>query len=292
MEYTCELCNYKSEDKSNYGKHLKTSKHIAKETGEKKQPKEYICETCKHSCFDRSNFSKHKASLAHKIKTGEVEKVIKKHKCAFCDHETKDWSNLYKHMEIHPEINIDKLRQKLGRLRTDYQHMTNNILYPEYNKKDKEGMKKLIEENRKKYDELCKIDYNALIEKQKEKEERKLSKEKGIKKVIKKSKIKLDDNDSIDDKQPVKLYKYYKTDQILDDNLTKSFKAGKLQSKDYYMKYLQYIENKMNLSNDSLTNWVGDTNIDKMDERTLNELVDEAFDALEDDQEDDQEDDF
>ena len=283
-KYTCELCNYSTDDKSNYGKHLKTPKHLLKESGEQKKPKEYTCNECKYTCFDNSNFYKHKNTLSHKIKTGEVQKVAKEHKCSLCDYVTKDWSNLYKHMDIHPENNIEKLRHKLARLRTEYNHMTNNISYPEYDKKDKEGMEKLISENRKEYNELSKIDYKALMEKKKDKEERKLNKEKGIKILKKKLTIKIDDDDdsSNEEKQPQKVYKYYKTDILLDNDLMKGFKAGKLQSRDYYMKYLQYIENKMNLLNESLTDWIDDNNVDKMDERTLNDLVNEAFDAYED----------
>ena len=69
---------------------------------------------------------------------------------------------------------------------------------------------------------------------------------------------------------------------MLDDKLMTNFIAGKLQSRDYYLKYLQYIENKMVLLGDSLMNWIDDSTVEKMDERTLNELVNEAFDALED----------
>ena len=278
-EFICDICNYSTEDKSNYAKHLKTPKHLQKELGEEKKAKEYKCSECNYTCFDSSNFSKHKKSLAHRIKIGEVEKVKKVHKCGLCDYETPDWSNLYKHQQTHPENNAQKWRHVTARLNTEYHHMKNNIHYSEYDKSNKEEMDKLIKENRKRYNELNKIKYQSLAEKEKNKMENK--KNGDNKKIMKKATIKIDDDDSIEDKQPKKIYKYYKTDTILDDKLMTNFKADKLQKQDYYLKYLQYMENKMVLLGDSLANWIDDSGLDKKDERALNELVDEAFDALE-----------
>ena len=113
-EFICEICNYSTEDKSNYAKHLKTPKHLQKELGEEKKAKEYKCAECNFTCFDSSNFSKHKKSLAHRIKIEEVEKVKKVHKCGLCDYETPDRSNFHKHSEIHAENNLDRYRIKKG----------------------------------------------------------------------------------------------------------------------------------------------------------------------------------
>ena len=76
-KFNCDICNYSTEDRSNYANHLKTPKHLQKELGEEKKAKEYKCGECNYTCFDSSNFSKHKKSLAHRIKIGEVEKVKK-----------------------------------------------------------------------------------------------------------------------------------------------------------------------------------------------------------------------
>ena len=152
-----------------------------------------------------------------------------------------------------------------------------------YNKYDKDEINKIIQKVKNDEIELDKtIKYDELVEKKKAKEARKEQKENGEKKVVKKATIKFNDDNSNEKKQQKKIYKYYKTDIMLDDKLMTSFIAGKLQSRDYYLKYLQYIENKMVLLGDSLMNWIDDSTVEKMDERTLNELVNEAFDALED----------
>ena len=279
-KFNCDICNYSTEDKSNYAKHLKTPKHLQKELGEEKKAKEYKCAECNYTCFDSSNFSKHKKSLAHRIKIGEVEKIKKVHKCGLCDYETPDRSNFHKHSEIHAENNLDRYRIKKGILAKQYYDLKKKL---NYNKYDKDEINKMIEKVKNDEIELDKtIKYYELVEKKKAKEARKEQKENGVKKVTKKATIKIDDESSSEDKQPKKIYKYYKTDAILDDKLMTSFIAGKLQSRDYYLKHLQYIENKMVLLGDSLVNWIDDSAVEKIDERTLNELVNEAFDALED----------
>ena len=197
-----------------------------------------------------------------------------------CDYETPDRSNFYKHSEIHAENNLDRYRIKKGILAKQYYDLKKKL---NYNKYDKDEINKMIEKVKNDEIELDKtIKYDELVEKKKAKEARKEQKENGDKKVVKKATIKFNDDNSIEEKQPKKIYKYYKTDTILDDKLTTNFIASKLQSRDYYLKYLQYIENKMVLLGDSLVNWIDDSAVEKIDERTLNELVNEAFDALED----------
>jgi len=225
-------------------------------------------------------FQNTKKSLAHRIKIGEVEKIKKVHKCGLCDYETPDWGNFYKHSDIHPQNNIDRYRIKKGILVKQYHDLKKKL---NYNKYDKDEINKMIEKVKNDEIELDKtIKYDELVEKKKAKEARKEQKETGEKKVIKKATIKFNDDDSFEEKQQKKIYKYYKTDTMLDDKLMTNFIAGKLQSRDYYLKYLQYIENKMVLLGDSLVNWIDDSAVEKIDERTLNELVNEAFDALED----------
>jgi len=281
-KFNCDICNYTTEDKSNYAKHLKTPKHLQKELGEEKKAKEYKCAECNYFCFDSSNFSKHKKSLAHRIKIGEVEKVKKVHKCGLCDYETPDWANFYKHSDIHAENNLDRYRIKKGILAKQYHDLKKKLKYRKYDKIRDEINAKIqkVKDDEIELDKTIK--YDELIEKKKAKEARKEQKKNGEKKVVKKATIKFNDDNSIEEKQPKKIYKYYKTDTILDDKLTTNFIASKLQTRDYYLKYLQYIENKLALLGDSLVNWMSDDGFETMDERALNDLVNEAFDVNED----------
>jgi hypothetical protein len=49
MKYTCETCDYNTNNKTNYAKHLLTSKHCSLTTSDKKATKNsdtYICAKC------------------------------------------------------------------------------------------------------------------------------------------------------------------------------------------------------------------------------------------------------
>mgnify|MGYP003978697545 FL=1 len=70
--YKCETCIYETSNKSNYGKHLTTTKHkkkysilkkrkeIIKKKEEKSIKKEYVCEPCGKTFTDKSNLYRHK----------------------------------------------------------------------------------------------------------------------------------------------------------------------------------------------------------------------------------------
>ena len=199
-----------------------------------------------------------------------------------CDYETPDWANFYKHSDIHAENNLDRYRIKKGILAKQYHDLKKKLKYRKYDKIRDEINAKIqkVKDDEIELDKTIK--YDELIEKKKAKEARKEQKKNGEKKVVKKATIKFNDDNSIEEKQPKKIYKYYKTDTILDDKLTTNFIASKLQTRDYYLKYLQYIENKLALLGDSLVNWMSDDGFETMDERALNDLVNEAFDVNED----------
>lgn len=72
MNYTCNICNYESPDKSNYNKHIKSYKHQQKsdsvvENIQKYQSTEYECEICNRQFTKSYNLQRHK-------KTCSVEK--------------------------------------------------------------------------------------------------------------------------------------------------------------------------------------------------------------------------
>ena len=80
--FTCELCDYKCSKKCNYDKHLLTSKHKMKTTGNKKYNEKvadiFFCNDCDYSCSVKCNYDKHLLSLKHKNRKNHsyaVEKV-------------------------------------------------------------------------------------------------------------------------------------------------------------------------------------------------------------------------
>ena len=70
----CKDCNYKTEDKSNYKKHLESKKHLnninklaksTKSTKSTKNEDNYICKECDYKTEDKSNYNKHLESKKH-----------------------------------------------------------------------------------------------------------------------------------------------------------------------------------------------------------------------------------
>lgn len=76
MEYSCDICNYSTNGKFNYDRHLKTKKHKEKEAMVQKEsvesqlnPKKnlsYDCNFCGNSYSTASNLSKHKKKCSDK----------------------------------------------------------------------------------------------------------------------------------------------------------------------------------------------------------------------------------
>ena len=62
MNYTCEDCDYHTNLKTNYDRHLGSSKHNKKVNNLSKQ---YVCVLCGYKCTDQSNFNKHLGSKRH-----------------------------------------------------------------------------------------------------------------------------------------------------------------------------------------------------------------------------------
>ena len=58
-EYYCECCDYKTEIKANYEKHLKTQKHQANLAGKVRKLDHYECPYCSKTSDDGSNMREH-----------------------------------------------------------------------------------------------------------------------------------------------------------------------------------------------------------------------------------------
>jgi hypothetical protein len=77
--FTCDICDYETEIKSNYNRHLKSVKH-AKKAGEIPQKKVYKCthDGCDYETTDCSNFRKHQEvhNNRSKVPRGELQGKI------------------------------------------------------------------------------------------------------------------------------------------------------------------------------------------------------------------------
>jgi hypothetical protein len=65
-QFSCEKCQYVTDDKSNYMKHLKTNRHNRTSLVE---PRKYVCEPCSFITTSRGNHARHLNTQKHKIIT-------------------------------------------------------------------------------------------------------------------------------------------------------------------------------------------------------------------------------
>lgn len=116
MKFTCDICNYQTEDKSNINRHNKSSRHLKKAAGESTK-KLFKCTECDYESYNWSNYNKHQQS--HK---GERKYV---YHCKACNKGFKDNFNLSIHYKSskHKDNVIEKFPdtviQKLTGVRLD-----------------------------------------------------------------------------------------------------------------------------------------------------------------------------
>jgi hypothetical protein len=68
-KFYCEKCDYTCFKKSNWEKHLETSKHSG---NKKKSKKVAVCELCDYTCCKQSLMDKHKMTNKHKLRVVEM----------------------------------------------------------------------------------------------------------------------------------------------------------------------------------------------------------------------------
>lgn len=100
MTFFCDLCVFSTSDKSNFNKHLKTTKH-RKASGEHVPPSEgkvYGCEPCGFSTKNKKNFSLHLLTQKHKI-LEESAKPETENFCSVCSFQAKTPGGFSRHLE-------------------------------------------------------------------------------------------------------------------------------------------------------------------------------------------------
>jgi hypothetical protein len=73
MKYSCEKCHFFTVNRNDWNRHLNTDRHIINccEEEESRVPKQFICVICNYSTDVKSNYTKHLSSKKHKHKQNE-----------------------------------------------------------------------------------------------------------------------------------------------------------------------------------------------------------------------------
>ncbi len=74
--YFCSKCNFSTTLKGNYERHLKTNKHLAKETKETKETK-FSCQYCEKSFKHRQGLFKHVKFVCKKNKDEDLKELVR-----------------------------------------------------------------------------------------------------------------------------------------------------------------------------------------------------------------------
>jgi len=72
-EYKCEKCDYLTNQKVNYEKHIKTEKHITGIRKTRSDKKENKCDICSHICSSKHTLKEHKLNMHSNKKEKEKE---------------------------------------------------------------------------------------------------------------------------------------------------------------------------------------------------------------------------
>lgn len=134
-KYNCIMCNYFTNSKKDYNRHLKTSKHMGRNGETKKSPNNNLCEKC-NKCFkSRTTLWRHKKRcVGGKIKLAKVSqklaKVSQKKFVCDCGKSYKHKTSLSKHrkiciickdavkkddnLDIQGSDDVDEIKQMLG----------------------------------------------------------------------------------------------------------------------------------------------------------------------------------
>lgn len=154
----CESCNYQTEDKSDFNKHLKTVKHLKNVKGESKERK-YECKCCNYEEIDKSNFNKHLKSKKHLMNEKGETKVEKIYDCEECKKANKSYVTKIK---CNYELHCNRMHND----RTKMRFLC--LACKEYIENNRDRLNHVIKKEHKKnvfdnFSECCKDKYSSII---------------------------------------------------------------------------------------------------------------------------------
>ncbi len=106
LKYKCEKCNYLTNYKSSYDKHLKSELHLFGKRKERSDKKNKKCEICNYICSTEINLINHKL-IYHSTK--EERELKYKYYCKKCDYGINNEVIYKKHLECKKHIVMSQL---------------------------------------------------------------------------------------------------------------------------------------------------------------------------------------
>lgn len=128
-KYNCDVCDYHTDHKSNYNRHMTSKTHMKNQPNyvEEKKEKEFHCEVCSKDYSSKVTFQRHLKSKLHELNSQRVNEVSKVerdgeqvYKCNLCKSKVNYYysqykSNVTRHVnEVHKNlITIEKGKKKV-----------------------------------------------------------------------------------------------------------------------------------------------------------------------------------
>ena len=113
MQYHCELCDYHTDEKSGYNRHIKTQKHKKNYPDETEE--EYHCELCNYSTNNFIKLTEHRNTGSHLQKYFEsIKNINNEYSCEKCDYYTNNKKGFYQHKKTkkHERNHKDENKKK------------------------------------------------------------------------------------------------------------------------------------------------------------------------------------
>jgi hypothetical protein len=119
-KYVCKKCDYITNVKQHYEKHIYTSKHNNSKNGNQKllteSVKKYVCKKCDYITNIKQNYDKHILSRKHNLETLGNQSIIKSEntifQCEKCNKEYLNRSGLWKHRQKCNNINNESINNE------------------------------------------------------------------------------------------------------------------------------------------------------------------------------------
>lgn len=111
-KFTCQTCDYSTDYKSNFNRHMKSARHLKKSGNaavvqvKKVVKAAFTCDACNYSTTYKSNYTRHLKSARHLQK--EEVRPTKIHQCPGCDYTSKSSSNVKRHVLSKHSIEVSK----------------------------------------------------------------------------------------------------------------------------------------------------------------------------------------